>query len=364
MKNLRAVSPLSSILVVIILVTAAVSISTITGCAGPGQTGTGSASVMSVHAGDGVYDSSSRTYTDMSNNFRLTLPNPGWTITPTSESLGDALQIASIERDEYSLFTSLAVSKHHQKSLERFASVGTFNPKDSKFTYIAGKPTFYMSKKMEKMGFELRTIVYKFVNNGKGYLFSIAYPAQFTDHEPLEIEIDDLLNSFTFLDEDKGTVQARGSQGKMSTTDVSSSGSVGEDRLENVAVLNMIDLQSNKPSEKTTILTNELQNMLTGTGRFECLDRRNMEQILREQNFQQSGMISGSSAMQIGQLLGAHYLISSNLGRIGETYVIYMQISNAENGKIIKTASSRCRKCSDDMLLDSISRLVTKFSSL
>ena len=75
-------------------------------------------------------------------------------------------------------------------------------------------------------------------------------------------------------------------------------------------------------------------------------------------------MISGSSAMQIGQLLGAQYLISSNLGRIGETYVIYMQITNAENGKIMKTASSRCRKCSDDILLESISRLVTKFNSL
>jgi len=364
MKNPISVSSLRSILYIMVLLPAFLSVGMISGCAGTAQTGAGSTSLMSVPAGRGVYDSSTRTYTDTSNNFRLTLPNPEWTIKPTSESLGDALQIASIERDEFSLFTSLAVSRHHQKSLERFASVGTYNPKDSKFTYIAGMPTFYMSKKMEKMGFELRTIVYKFVNNGKGYLFSIAYPAQFTDYEPLEVEIDELLNSFTFLDEEKGPQQAQKAEGAAGTKDVSSSGSMGKDRLENVAVLDMIDLQSNKPNEKTTILANELQNMLTGTGKFECLDRRNMEQILKEQNFQQTGMISGASAMQIGQLLGAHYLISSNLGRIGETYVIYMQLSNAENGKIMKTASSRCRKCSDDMLLDSISRLVTKFASL
>jgi hypothetical protein len=364
MKNpVSAVSKKSSFFLDIFLVVA-ISMSIMHGCAGTTQTGAGRGSDIQKASAGGTYDSSTRTYADNTNNFKVILPNSGWTINPSSQTLGDALQIAELERDEYSLYTSLAVSKHYQKSLERFASVGTYNPKESKFTYIAGKPAFFMSKKMEKMGFELRSIAYKFVHNGKGYLFSIAYPSQFTGHEPLEREIDELLNSFTFLDEEKGATYVSGSQGMTGKADISVSGAIKGDKLTNVAVLDMVDLHANAPSAKTTILTNELQNMLTGTGKFECLDRRNMEQILKEQHFQQSGMISGSSAMQIGQLLGAHYLISSNLGRIGETSVIYMQITNAENGKILKTASSRCRKCSDDMLLEAISRLVNKFTSL
>ena len=352
MKDLKSASSGKPLVYVMILFVFIISVSFITGCASTGQMGGGGLSNVSK---EHKYNIVNNTYTDETHNFQVTLPNAEWTIKPTNESLGDAIQIAALERDEYSLFTSLSVSKHYQKSLNKFASVGTYNPKESKFTYIAGKSAFYMSKTMNTMGFELNSITYKFVNDGKGYLFSIAYPVQFTGHEPLHVEIDELLNSFNFLDEEKGVKNEQ---------KISVSGSKGMGKLSNVAVLDMIDLGSDKPSEKTTILTNELQNILTGTGKFECIDRRNMERIIEEQDLQQSGMVSGASAMKIGQLFGAHYLISSNLGRIGETNVIYIQITNAENGKIIKTASSRCRKCSDDMLLESISRLVAKFTSL
>lgn len=352
MKNLMSASSGKPLLYVMILFVFIILISFITGCASTGQMGGGGLSNVSK---EHKYNIVNNTYTDQTHNFRVTLPNAEWTIKPSNVPLGDAIQIAELERDEYSLYTSLSVSKHYQKSLNKFASVGTYNPKEAKFTYIAGKRAFYMSKEMESMGFKLNSIGYKFVNDGKGYIFSIAYPVQFAGHEPLHVEIDELLNSFNFLDEEKG---AKNEQ------EISVSGSAAMEKLSNVAVLNMIDLSSDKPSEKTTILTNELQNILTGTGKFECIDRRNMERIIEEQDLQQSGMVSGNSAMKIGQLLGAHYLISSNLGRIGETNVIYIQITNAENGKIIKTASSRCRKCSDDMLLESISRLVAKFTSL
>ncbi len=352
MKDLMSASSRKPYVYVNILFVFIISVSFATGCASTGQMGVGKLTNVSK---DHKYNIVNNTYTDETHNFQVTLPNSKWTIKPTNVPLGDAIQIAALERDEYSLYTSLSVSKHYQKSLIKFASIGTLNPKEAKFTYIAGKRAFYASKEMEKNGFKCAVIGYKFVNDGIGYIFSTAYPFQFVGHEPLHVEIDELLNSFNFLDEEKGIKNDQ---------EISVSGPSAMEKLSNVAVLDMIDLGSDKPSEKTTILTNELQNILTNTGKFECIDRRNLEGVIEELELQQSGMVSGNSAMKVGQLLGARYLISSNLGHIGETIVIYIQITNAENGKIIKTASARCRKCSDDMLLESISRLVTKFTSL
>lgn len=294
---------------------------------------------------------SGNTYTDKTFSFQVTLPNTNWTIKPTKEGIGDALQIAMLERKGYDGFaTNINVSKYYHESLEKFAGIGTYNPKKAKYTYVAGKPAFVASKMMTSGNFELQSIVYKLVNNGLGYIFSIAYISQWSDDERLQMEIDELLNSFTLLS----------GEDKKGESQISVGGKIGKEKLNSVAVLVMVDLRSDKPSEKTTVLTNELQNMLTKTGKFECLDRRNIDKTLGEQAFQQSGMISGDSAVKLGKLVGAKYLISSNLGQIGETSVIYIQITEVESGKIIKTASSRCTRCNDDMLFNTISNLVSK----
>lgn len=297
------------------------------------------------------YNISGNTYTDKTYNFQVTLPNTNWTIKPTMENLGDALQIAALERKGYDgFFISISVSKYFQQDLERFAGIGTYNPKLAKYTYIAGKSTFWATKVMYAGRFEIQSVIYKFVDSGVGYIFSVGYLTQWSGDERFQSEIDEFLNSFTLLnpEDNKGESQ------------ISAGGKIGKDKLTNVAVLTMIDLQSDKPSQKTTVLTNELQEALIKTGKFECLDRRNIEKIFQEHKFQQSGMISGDTAIKFGNMIGAKYLVSSNLGQMGETSVIYIQITDVENGKIMRTVSSRCRNCNDDMQLNTISNLVTK----
>lgn len=340
----KSVSYVGTLLVIIMV---AITI----GCVSAVQQDAGGKTSKHEFSKEHEYNLSGNTYTDKSYNFQITLPNDNWTIKSTKEDLGDAIQISALERKGYDgFFTTINVSKHYQENLERFAGIGTYSPKLAKYTYIAGKSAFWATKVMNKSGFEFQSVVYKFVNNGTGYVFSVVYLTQWAGDDRLKMEIDELLNSFTFLSEED----------RKEDLQITAGGKIGKEKLTNVAVLTMVDLQSDNTNQKTAVLTNEIQNALVKTGKFECLDRRNIEKIFQEQKFQQSGMISGDSAIKFGNMVGAKYLISSNLGQMGETSVIYIQITDVESGKILKTVSSRCTKCGDDVLLNTVSNLVTK----
>jgi hypothetical protein len=98
------------------------------------------------------------------------------------------------------------------------------------------------------------------------------------------------------------------------------------------------------------------------SGHFELLDRRQLSVVLNEHDLRAATITSGQSAIEAGKLLGARYLMTGNLGQVGESSVIYLQVCDAETGQIIRTASIRC-KGSQDRLLDAIPSLVTKLSA-
>ncbi|MBU1712633.1 MAG: CsgG/HfaB family protein [Proteobacteria bacterium] len=311
-------------------------------CAGP--------SVKSAQTVD--HSISGNTYINSTYNCKLSTPNNKWKPTLDVKDLGDATQLLWLwEESVYNAGGSLNVSKHPQGSLEEFAKKGTYDPKIAKYTYIAGKPAFFASKPMSAGGLSMTSQVYKFVNKGTGYVFSFVYPSQWNHDEKLQKEIDDILNSFAFLDE-QGVVQ-----------DTSAGQKRKGENLLNVAMLEMVDLRENRPTKATNILTNELQEKLSKSGQFKFIERRKLNQIIVEQKLQMAGMVSDASAIKIGGLLGANHIITSSLGVLGETSVLYVQVTDTGNGKILTSASTRCWKCSDDLLLDSVTALASKLVS-
>ncbi len=52
-----------------------------------------------------------------------------------------------------------------------------------------------------------------------------------------------------------------------------------------------------------------------------------------------------------------------NLGTVGVSWVIYLQIVDAKSGEIIATGSMRQRKGDEEQLLDIMSTLVRKLAS-
>ena len=79
----------------------------------------------------------------------------------------------------------------------------------------------------------------------------------------------------------------------------------------NLAVLDL-DADAITPAEART-LTNKLRNELLKTGKYNVLERSKMEEILKEQGFQQSGCVSTQCAVEAGQLLGVTHIAAGSI---------------------------------------------------
>jgi TolB-like protein len=69
-----------------------------------------------------------------------------------------------------------------------------------------------------------------------------------------------------------------------------------------------------QPVEATTkVLSNDLVTHLVKTNKFTVVERSRMDNILKEQEFSESGFISPETAVKMGELIGADYFV---MGRI------------------------------------------------
>lgn len=84
------------------------------------------------------------------------------------------------------------------------------------------------------------------------------------------------------------------------------------------------------------ILGDRLRAELLATGAVRVMERSQMDQILKEQAFQQSGACEGGEcAVQIGKLLAVDRMIVGSVGRIGELYTVQTRILDVGTGEIV-----------------------------
>ncbi len=104
-----------------------------------------------------------------------------------------------------------------------------------------------------------------------------------------------------------------------------------------IAVLDL-EAQGMSTSE-AAVLTGRLRSILINVGQYTVVDRANMEEILTEQGFQQTGCTSDECVAEVGKLLGVQNMVSGSLGRFGKTYAIQLQILNVETGAIERSST-------------------------
>ncbi|MDR1229788.1 MAG: CsgG/HfaB family protein [Spirochaetaceae bacterium] len=76
-------------------------------------------------------------------------------------------------------------------------------------------------------------------------------------------------------------------------------------------------------------LMDEIAGVLTDGG-LEVADRSNLELVLKEQGFQFSGEVDEESAVSIGKLLGARYVLTGQLVNLGDGYRYRLNGINVE----------------------------------
>ncbi|MCL2763102.1 MAG: penicillin-binding protein activator LpoB [Treponema sp.] len=81
--------------------------------------------------------------------------------------------------------------------------------------------------------------------------------------------------------------------------------------------------------------------MFTNSGKYDMVERAQINQIIQEQNFQLSGMVSDETAVSIGKFLGAQVMIIGDISGSGNTRRLVFRALDVETGKILGISSER-----------------------
>ncbi|MBD3178965.1 MAG: hypothetical protein GF417_04830 [Candidatus Latescibacteria bacterium] len=97
-----------------------------------------------------------------------------------------------------------------------------------------------------------------------------------------------------------------------------------------------------------------LESRLAQSPSLKLVERSRVEDIIEELEFQQSELADRASAARIGKILGAAYMITGNVDRVGADLVISARIIMVETGEILGAREVHCGQCGSDDLFDAI----------
>lgn len=100
----------------------------------------------------------------------------------------------------------------------------------------------------------------------------------------------------------------------------------------NIAVM---DLSANDVSPSTAIIVSDiLRRELVNTKRLRVLERKNMEVILKEQVFQQTGCTTTDCAVEVGKILNVQKVLIGSISKIAGKLIIEVRLVDVEKADI------------------------------
>lgn len=131
----------------------------------------------------------------------------------------------------------------------------------------------------------------------------------------------------------------------------------------NIAVIDLFGLGIS--SSDLYAMTNRLRSELFNTGEFTVFERERMDEIFKEQGFQQSGCTTTECAIEAGKLLNVNYVVIGSIDKVSNLYSINIRLVNVETAKIENIETEDCSHCTiEDFYLTSIRRAARKFAGL
>lgn len=111
------------------------------------------------------------------------------------------------------------------------------------------------------------------------------------------------------------------------------------------------------------IISDRLRTALFNTGMFTVLERQSMQDILKEQGFQQAGCTSDQCLVEIGKMLGVSHILSGTVGKLGGMFTLDVRLIDVKTGKIVYTTSVDCRGAIEDVLTNSVPAIAGKIAT-
>lgn len=105
-------------------------------------------------------------------------------------------------------------------------------------------------------------------------------------------------------------------------------------RLPNVAVLSFTG--DGIQARDLAAVTNRFEIELLASDSFKIIERRNIDRILREQGFQQSGACDNSEcSVELGKLLSVDGIYTGEVGKVGKTWTLSVKRTDVGTGQTI-----------------------------
>lgn len=111
------------------------------------------------------------------------------------------------------------------------------------------------------------------------------------------------------------------------------------DKSKNIAVAEFSG--KNVPQSDASIVADFLRKELVNTNRVAVVEKANMDKILAESAFQQSGCSTSECAVQMGKVLNVKNMILGTLSKLGSVYYVVVSNVDVESGKIIAAYSGQ-----------------------
>lgn len=136
-------------------------------------------------------------------------------------------------------------------------------------------------------------------------------------------------------------------QGKSLDTAILEAAEAIDAKLEQGVKVALLNFSSTSEQFSQYVL-DELSANLVNSGKLVIVDRKEIDLIRSETNFQFSGEVSDESAQEVGRMLDAQSIVSGSLTNIGSTYRINMKVLNVQSAAIV--VQHRSNIANDDMV--------------
>ncbi len=131
------------------------------------------------------------------------------------------------------------------------------------------------------------------------------------------------------------------------------------------ATLAVINLEGIGVSENDAkALSERLRNELFRLGKFKVIERGLMENILSEQDFQQTGCTSNECLVEIGEILGVEQMIGGTISRVGKLFSVSARLLDVETGELLSVSDYDLRGGIEEILIGGMQKVAVGLSPI
>ncbi|MGH9861861.1 MAG: caspase family protein [Candidatus Acidiferrales bacterium] len=123
----------------------------------------------------------------------------------------------------------------------------------------------------------------------------------------------------------------------------------------NLAILDLDSL--GVEADVSRAISDQLNNRLAGNPAVRLVERRRIQALLKEQEFQHSGRTSPDQAVQLARILNVQKLVMGSVSKLGTTMTINASLVNVETAEIEGIREIQCNACGLEDLPEAVAEL-------